>query len=245
MLDLKKVKESLAEVKRNPRKWVPLLILLVFIAFGGMWFSGFLGEKGKQAAERPAAVRPTDTDELRTTPPPDGRLTIGDRPEKGKGSSHTAAPREEDESHSDRHERDEATAANGHTELHGPKQYVPEDSAGAIFESLGGIKPEIGGHRKFAARVEELFVGRWVKEPGWKGTVEELAERFYKDTWLVKVREDGNTAESVVFLLAYTTDAKAADFRVGDTVAVTGQIKNVSRVVLGIITLNPATVSPR
>ena len=133
---------------------------------------------------------------------------------------------------------DEATS-HRQADQHSARQYVREDSAAAIFASLSGIE------RGFTARAEELYVGRWVKEGGWKGTVRDLPERtFLLDRWLVKVVEDGNAAEPVL-IMAFTTNAETADIRVGDTVVVTGQIRTVSRGGFRLVTLDPATVLPR
>ena len=139
---------------------------------------------------------------------------------------------------------DEATS-HRQADQHSARQYVREDSAAAIFASLSGIERGFGGDEEFTARAEELYVGRWVKEGGWKGTVRDLPERsILLDRWLVKVVEDGNAAEPVL-IMAFTTNAETADIRVGDTVVVTGQIRTVSRGGFRLVTLDPATVLPR
>jgi hypothetical protein len=107
---------------------------------------------------------------------------------------------------------------------------IREKSAAEILGSLKGT-PSYEFHEK----VEELYLGRWTQEPGWKATVSDLPSRLSRGLWFCSLAEvDSST------LVMATTPRDVSSLRPGDPVTVTGRIKDVS--LLASVSLEDATL---
>lgn len=97
---------------------------------------------------------------------------------------------------------------------------IREKSAAEI---LGNLK-EITLSYRFRETVEELYVGRWTREPGWQATVYALPRKLSGGRWYCTFREvDSDT------LLFAKTDQDVSTLRLGDLVTVHGRIEQVSQ----------------
>ena len=104
-----------------------------------------------------------------------------------------------------------------------------ENSAAEILINLKGITPSY----RFREKVEELYLGRWTREPGWQATVSDLPSKLSGDTWFCSLKEVG----SGMLVIAITVQ-DASKLRPGDSVTVSGRISRVS--ILEDVTLEDA-----
>src|SRR5687768_18591333 len=65
---------------------------------------------------------------------------------------------------------------------------IRESSAAEILGNLKGITLSY----KFHEAVEELYLGRWTREPGWQATVFDLPSKLSEDRWFCSLREVGS-----------------------------------------------------
>ena len=107
---------------------------------------------------------------------------------------------------------------------------IRENSAADILSSLKGT---LSYH--FDEKVEELYRGRWTRDPGWRATVNSLPSKLSKDVWFCSFKEIG----SDTFVMVSTVQDVSA-LRPGDSVTVSGRISDVSQ--LGSVSLADATV---
>ena len=94
-----------------------------------------------------------------------------------------------------------------------------EETAGSIIDALESIRYSTD-RRDHAAN---LYEGRWIKDPEWRGTVITLPSKIGTDTWSVAVDEEGSDA--VIYAI---TVLDASSLRPGDRVTVSGKISNIS-----------------
>lgn len=88
---------------------------------------------------------------------------------------------------------------------------VREKSAAEILSNLKGITISY----QFYEKAEELYRGRWTRDPGWRATVYSLTSKLSGDAWFCSVTV--STAQDVSTL------------RPGDSVTVSGRINDVTR----------------
>jgi len=96
---------------------------------------------------------------------------------------------------------------------------IREKSAAEILSNLKDITLDY----QFRARVEELYRGRWTREPGWRATVHDLPSRISR-SWYCSFNE----VSSGTLVWARTVQDISA-LRRGDSVIVSGEISDVSR----------------
>jgi hypothetical protein len=108
---------------------------------------------------------------------------------------------------------------------------IRETSAAEILSSLRGITLSYQFHEK----VEELYRGRWTRDPGWRATVNSLPSKLSKDVWFCSFKEIGSDT-----LVMASTVQDVSALRPGDSVTVSGRISDVSR--LESVTLEDAIV---
>jgi hypothetical protein len=108
---------------------------------------------------------------------------------------------------------------------------IPENSAAEILSNLNGITLDY----EFRARVEELYRGRWTRDPGWRVTLASLPSKLPSGAWFCGFLEVGSAT-----IVSASTGQDVSALRRGDSVTVSGKISEVSR--LGSIHLQNATI---
>jgi len=96
---------------------------------------------------------------------------------------------------------------------------IREKSAAAILAHLQGITPSY----RFREKVEELYRGRWTREPGWQVKVHSLPSKLPGGSWFCGLKEVGSGTP----VMAVTVQ-DVSTLRPGDSVTVSGRIKDVS-----------------
>ncbi|MBA3610341.1 MAG: hypothetical protein H0W54_02830 [Rubrobacter sp.] len=97
---------------------------------------------------------------------------------------------------------------------------IREKSAAEILVNLKGIALSY----RFRERVEELYLGRWTREPGWQAIVHDLPSKLSGGSWHCAFKEVG----SGTFVFAITVQ-DVSTLRPGDSVTVSGRISDVSQ----------------
>ena len=97
---------------------------------------------------------------------------------------------------------------------------IREKSAAEIVGNLKGITLSYRFHKK----VEELYLGRWTREPGWQATVYNLPSKLSGGLWYCSFREVGSGT-----LVTASTVRDVSTLRPGDSVTVGGRISDVSQ----------------
>jgi pyrimidine deaminase RibD-like protein len=95
---------------------------------------------------------------------------------------------------------------------------IRETSAAEIFVRLKGTPSY-----EFHTTVENLFVGRWTREPGWQVTVNALPTKPSEPFWHCSFQEVGSGT-----LVFASTVQNVSSLRIGDSVTVSGKISRVS-----------------
>jgi hypothetical protein len=108
---------------------------------------------------------------------------------------------------------------------------IREKSAAEIIINLKGIAPSYRFHEK----VEELYLGRWTREPGWQATVRDLPSKISGEHWDCSFSEVGSDT-----LVWASTVQDISMLRRGDPVTVSGRISGVSQ--LEYVSLEDAIV---
>lgn len=108
---------------------------------------------------------------------------------------------------------------------------IREKSAGEIIANLKGITLS----SRFHESVEQLYLGRWTREPGWHATVYKLPSRLSGGGWFCFFTEVGSGS-----LVAATTVQDVSTLRPGDSVTIRGRISDVGQ--LGSVSLEEAIV---
>ena len=107
------------------------------------------------------------------------------------------------------------------TSTHTPERLIiREKSAAEILGNLRGITLSSRYHE----RVEELYLGRWTREPGWQATVHNLPSKLSGGRWFCSFREVGSGN-----LVMANTVQDISTLRPGDSVTVSGRICDVSQ----------------
>jgi hypothetical protein len=106
---------------------------------------------------------------------------------------------------------------------------IRENSAAEILSHLKGTRLE------FYERVDELYRGRWTRDPGWRVTVYELPSKLSSNVWFCSFEEFGSGT-----LVTVTTVQDVSALRLGDAVTVSGRISDVTQ--LGSVSLADAIV---
>jgi pimeloyl-ACP methyl ester carboxylesterase len=101
-----------------------------------------------------------------------------------------------------------------------------------MIEQLEGIALS----HLFQEKVEDLYLGRWTREPGWQATVDDLPSQLPGGFWMCSFREVGSRT-----LVIVSTVRDISTLRPGDSVTVSGKISGVSR--LQSVSLEAAIVS--
>jgi class 3 adenylate cyclase len=101
---------------------------------------------------------------------------------------------------------------------------IRENSAGEILAILNAVTPY-----NFRERVEELYLGRWTREPGWQVTVNSLPSKCSGGRWSCTFKEVGSNTT----VLAYAVQ-DLSNFRVDDSVTVSGRIGDVNPLVVSL-----------
>lgn len=97
---------------------------------------------------------------------------------------------------------------------------IREKSAAEILGHLKGITLS----SQFHETVEGLYLGRWTQEPGWQATVHDLPSKLSAERWHCAFKEVG--FGTVIFA---TTVQDISMLRPGDSVTVSGRIRDVSQ----------------
>ena len=108
---------------------------------------------------------------------------------------------------------------------------IREKSAAEILGNLKGITPSY----RFREKVEELYLGRWTREPGWQATVHDLPSKLSGGRWFCSFKEVGSGT-----LVMASTVQDVSTLRPGDSVTVSGRISDVSQ--LEYVSLEDAIV---
>ena len=115
------------------------------------------------------------------------------------------------------------------------RDIIREKSAAEIIAHLKGITPS-----RFRESVEQLCVGRWTREPGWQATVHGLPSKLSAGLWHCMFIEVGSGAA-----VAATTVRDISTLRDGDSVTVSGRIRDVRQGYLESVSLEDATISAK
>jgi hypothetical protein len=110
---------------------------------------------------------------------------------------------------------------------------IREKSAAEILGNLEGITPI----SRFVATVNDLYLGRWTPEPGWHTTVHDRPSRLSGGGWFCIFREVGSGT-----IIGATTVQDLSNFRHGDSVTVSGTIRDVRQGYLESVSLEDAIV---
>jgi hypothetical protein len=97
---------------------------------------------------------------------------------------------------------------------------IREKSAAEILANLKGITLSY----EFQEKCEDLYVGRWTREPGWQATVHDLPSKLPGGAWFCSFREVGSGT-----LVTASTIRDVSTLRPGDSVTVSGKISRVSQ----------------
>ena len=108
---------------------------------------------------------------------------------------------------------------------------IREKSAGEILGNLKGITPSY----RFDEKVEELYRGRWTREPGWQAIAFDLPSKLSGGHWHCSFREVGSGT-----LIMASTVQDVSMLRAGDEATVSGRISGISQ--LGSVNLEDAIV---
>lgn len=108
---------------------------------------------------------------------------------------------------------------------------IREKSAAEILRNLKGIELSYRFHEK----VEELYVDRWTREPGWRASMYDLPSKLSGVRWHCCLKE----VDSGTLLFASTTQ-DVSMLRIGDLVTVSGRISGISQ--LEYVSLEDAVV---
>jgi hypothetical protein len=106
---------------------------------------------------------------------------------------------------------------------------IREKSAGEIVGNLKGITL----YYRFREKVEELYRGRWTREPSWQVTVDDLPSKLHGRLWYCSFKE----VDSGTLVWAMTVQ-DVSTLRPGDSVTVSSGISDVSQ--LGYVSLEDA-----
>ena len=104
-------------------------------------------------------------------------------------------------------------------------------SAAEILDNLSGITLAY----QFDEKVEELYVGRWTREPGWQATVYDLPSKLPGGYWHCSFKEGCSGT-----LVLVSTVRDISTLRPGDWVTINGRITRVSQ--LKTVSLEDAIV---
>jgi hypothetical protein len=96
---------------------------------------------------------------------------------------------------------------------------IREKSAAEILVNLKGITPSY----RFREKVEELYLGRWTREPAWQATVHALPSKLSGGSSFCSLKEVGSGTR----VMAVTVQ-DVSTLRPGDSVTVSGRIRDVS-----------------
>jgi hypothetical protein len=107
---------------------------------------------------------------------------------------------------------------------------IREKSAAEILGNLKGTPSY-----QFYEKVEELYIGRWTREPGWQVTVSDLPSKLSGGFWFCSLTEIGSGT-----LVMAITLRDVSTLRRGDSVTVSGKIREVRQ--LGSVSLEDAIV---
>ena len=107
---------------------------------------------------------------------------------------------------------------------------IREKSAAEILGNLKGIPSY-----RFHESVEQLYLERWTREPGWQATVYDLPSKLSGELWHCSFKEAGSDT-----LVLASTVQDVSTLRPGDSVTVSGRIRDVSQV--GSVSLKDAIV---
>ncbi len=110
---------------------------------------------------------------------------------------------------------------------------IREKSAAEILGNLKGITLP----SRFRESVEELYLGRWTREPGWQATVHGLPSKLSEGLWHCMFREVGSGTA-----VAAWTFRDVSTLRHGDSVTVSGRIRDVRQGYLESVSLEDAIV---
>ena len=97
--------------------------------------------------------------------------------------------------------------------------YIREQSAAEILRHLKDVTLS----SRFDERVQELYVGRWTREPGWQMTVLDLPTKHPQGWWCGFIEVGSDT------LVMASTVHDISTLRPGDSVTVRGRISDVRR----------------
>lgn len=97
---------------------------------------------------------------------------------------------------------------------------IREKSAGEILDNL----KDITSSYRLDEKVKELYFGRWTRAPGWQATVCGLPSKLTGGGWLCSLKEVGS--DTMVYA---TTPQDISALRPGDSVSVSGRIRDVKR----------------
>ena len=111
-----------------------------------------------------------------------------------------------------------------------PRLGVREKSAGEI---LGNLKETTKLSHQFHEKAEEIYLGRWIPEPGWQVAVDDLPKKLPGGLWSCSFKEVGSGS-----LVWAETKQDISNLRRGNLVTVTGRISRVSE--LGSVSLEEA-----
>jgi hypothetical protein len=108
---------------------------------------------------------------------------------------------------------------------------IREKSAAEILRHLKGITLSY----RFYETVEDLYLERWTREPGWLVTVCDLPSKLSGGHWYCSFKE----VDSGTLVFAKTVH-NVSTLRTGDLVTVSGRISNVTQI--GSVSLEDAIV---
>ncbi len=110
-------------------------------------------------------------------------------------------------------------------------EYIREKTAGQIIKNLEGTRWERG------KKIKDLYLNRWVREPGWSGKVIGLpSHQDTANTWSLVIREEGTNTPVGVF----SADPAVANLRNGDRITVQGRVISIGT---GTVYLADATIT--
>jgi len=109
---------------------------------------------------------------------------------------------------------------------------IREKSAAEILGHLKGITPS-----RFRESVEQLYLGRWTREPGWQATVHDMPSKLSEGLWHCMFKEVGSGT-----VVTARTVRDISTLRHGDSVTVSGRIRDVRQGYLESVSLEDAII---
>jgi len=236
------IEKFLKSYKEGPKRRTILLYgVLIILLFVYAWANGFLGEKGRQQA----AINPSEIEKMPETVVTDPRQSESVKSEPD-ASVETKVPPEEMGADPEVSTRKTVSAVPDDAieklkkenvdsyarDVSRGQSTIRETSAAEVVRSVRAIEYP----NDLSETIDSLYMGRWTREPDWRGIVDELPNQHSNGEWALVLKE--NNTDTLIFV---TTEQDVSTLRPGDQIGVTGRISRVS--INNSVSLEDASIS--